>query len=317
MSGTELLLALSARKKGSWRQFKDSVDALLWYGQVNQIDSNVYIDEQADFSIHQTVRFNLQRLCHAEFFAPGCERGWRVTPPVMAINKGDYGYEVILAGARSETQLYNLLGSSLGDFVEFTSFPACPDKVIIRFDDVLELERVGTSLGFRVQRAAPEVLLGALPIIPELPTSDDSGILPFGSDWKVEYLDLDARRWITAQSVADITNSLALCRFTGPFQTQLFAKQGARYSQLADLAIAKYQLLSRHRQQVFSYNEQTQILSVPAIFRPPLLVERGLILHSGELPAFRKQERVLEYSKISARAAKMVCALIKQELQGS
>jgi hypothetical protein len=315
MSGTELLLALSARKKGSWRQFKESVDALIWCGQVGQIDSSVYMDEQADLSIHQAVRFNLQRLCHAEFFAPGCERGWRVTPPVMAINKGEYGYEVILAGARSETQLYNLLGSSLGDFVEFTPFPACPDKAIIRFDDVLEIERVGTSLGFRVQRSAPEVLLGALPTIPELPTSDDNAILPFGSDWKVEYLDIDAWRWVTTQSVTDITSSLALCRFTRPFETQLFAKQGVRYTQLADLAIAKCQLLASHRRHVLSYNEQAQILSIPAIFRPPLLVERGLILYSGDLPAFRKQERVLEYSKISRRAAKMVCAIIKQELQ--
>src|SRR5580658_2997714 len=109
MTASEILLAISARKKGSWQQFKEIVDTL-HSNRALSIDSAD--DEPNGFNIYREIRLNLQRLAHVEFFSAGCERGWRVAPPVMATAGGKEDCQAILTGARSMNLLYGLLGGN-------------------------------------------------------------------------------------------------------------------------------------------------------------------------------------------------------------
>ena len=95
MTPNELLLWLSARKEGSWLQFRTAVDAL---ELAERADAP---EEDAALPLHQRIRYNLERLGHLEFDAAGCEDGWRVVPPALAISQ--YGNKTtgVLCGART------------------------------------------------------------------------------------------------------------------------------------------------------------------------------------------------------------------------
>src|SRR5437868_5036674 len=108
VKANELLLWLSARKEGSWNQFRGAVESLhLPDDAPADDDAEAEIDseeeqDQSGLPIYQELRLNLQRLAHAEFFARECKDGWRVTPPTLACCGDEaLGWVGILCGARS------------------------------------------------------------------------------------------------------------------------------------------------------------------------------------------------------------------------
>src|SRR5690242_9562936 len=97
MSPNELLLWLSARKEGSWRQFLTAIERL------DLISSTA--DQASSFPLHQRVKSNLQRLAHVEFNSPHQEKDWRIVPPVLAISSHQGRATGILCGARTQRLL--------------------------------------------------------------------------------------------------------------------------------------------------------------------------------------------------------------------
>lgn len=308
MGVDELLLALSAKKEGSWHQFKEIAARVA----VSVVSRSGNSDEDADtepqFSQFQEIRFNLERLCHVEFFANGCNNGWRVAPPVMAIDKRDGGYEAILAGARTERMIYGLLESSIADAVKIESQEMCPNRITINWTDLTELERLGRDLGFIVKKEVPETILSSLTKLPCI--AGDECLPPFGDDWKIERLDVKLRRW---SAPGDVTANVELLRYTGAYERFLLIKHGTRHIRVIDSAQAKFQILEEERESVFEYDPECLTLSVPRIFRPPGLVERAMILYSGRLPEYVWNDRKLVYSQITEKVATTVRYLLKQE----
>ncbi len=85
MSANELLYWMSARGQGSWQQFRAAVEELHMIGGENGPGDEG--DTPAEtFPLYQTLRMNLQRLGHAEFFAGAGDQEWRITPPALAIS---------------------------------------------------------------------------------------------------------------------------------------------------------------------------------------------------------------------------------------
>src|SRR5260370_40519405 len=84
MTPNELLLWLSARREGSWQQFRGAVQSL-------DLASNNDETDEASLPLHQRVRFSLERLAHVEFHAAECENGWRGRPPSLAILENERG----------------------------------------------------------------------------------------------------------------------------------------------------------------------------------------------------------------------------------
>jgi hypothetical protein len=64
MTPNELLLWLSARKQGSWPQFRGAVERL-------DLMESEEAGQDTSLSLHQRVRLNLERLGHVEFDAAG------------------------------------------------------------------------------------------------------------------------------------------------------------------------------------------------------------------------------------------------------
>src|SRR5258708_33608088 len=84
MSANALLLWMSARRQGSWQQFRTAVEEL-------HLDESNDIEGEGDdapdqfaLPLYQTLRLNLQRIGHGEFFAGAGGADWRGTPPSPA-----------------------------------------------------------------------------------------------------------------------------------------------------------------------------------------------------------------------------------------
>src|SRR5436309_1903000 len=107
MTADRLLLWLSARREGSWEQFKGAVEEL-GASVPPRGSGEDDISPQYGLPLYQRLRLNLQRLAHVEFFARGCQNGWRVGPPVLALNQRGGRWEGIFCGARSPKLLDRL-----------------------------------------------------------------------------------------------------------------------------------------------------------------------------------------------------------------
>ena len=126
MTPNELLLWLSARKEGSWLQFRAAVETLELAERADEAK------KMPQLPLHQRIRFNLERLGHVEFDAAGCEDGWRVVPPVLAISRICGKTTGVLCGARTPKLLERIERAASG--LTFERVPArdCPDVIRVR-----------------------------------------------------------------------------------------------------------------------------------------------------------------------------------------
>lgn len=314
MNANALLYWMSARCQGSWQQFRAAVEELR-LGETNHVEGedDDAPDEYA-LPLYQTLRFNLQRLGHAEFFAGASGADWRVTPPSLAMTKHARGWLGILAGARSRTLLNRVYSVAEDGNLETRAIPGYPDQILFVGGDRAAIANAAERAGLLVQSDAPAALLASLPPI------DDTCVrhlaqLPFGADWKVERFLCDVLSW-RAATLNDAESAAGdLFRFSLRHQRHVLfcGKSGA--FRIPGQA-GKYLALRRRRRQVLGYDAKTQVLSVPASCRPPFLVERALILCSGVPPSYEGNSRTgtLSYAEIPDGVAAIAAGLLRQKL---
>ncbi|MYK11739.1 MAG: hypothetical protein F4041_19130 [Acidobacteriia bacterium] len=77
--------------------------------------------------------------------------------------------------------------------------------------------------------------------------------------------------------------------------------------------VGKY-AVRRRKRGVLAYDSASGVFSVPRIFRPPLLIERALVLCSGFLPEFDSTSRRATYAGVPSDVARLVAQLLWQEV---
>ena len=315
MSANALLLWMSARRQGSWQQFRAAVEDL----HVRDGDGGEGEDEDAPdqfaLPLYQTLRFNLQRLGHAEFFAGAGDADWRVTPPSLAVAQHARGWHGILVGARSP-KLLQCVHDAVGRAkLETRALPAYPDQILVIADDQGAVAAVTERAGLLLQSDAPAALLTSLPPI------DDACVrypaqLPFGADWRIDRFSSEELTWRTATLDEAGSVSGGLFRFSLRHERHvLYCSRGVA-SRIPG-QVGKYLVLRRRRRQVLRYDAQKRSLAVPASCRPPFLVERALLLCSGSPPSYEGDSRrgTLHYAEIPESIAVIAAALLRQELR--
>jgi hypothetical protein len=320
VKANELLLWLSAVKAGTWNQFRGAVESLhLPDDAPEQHEENQDHDygdagqDRTALPVYQQLRLNLQRLAHAEFFARGCEGGWRIAPPVLAIREDEtVGWTGILCGARSPSLAARLQEASIGNAaVHAEELDGAP--TLYRFEAKRAfLTRLAAQARLHLQADAPLAIMGCLPPLSHraLPAP---GSLPVGRDWKFERFSAHNLNWTEASREEAISTSEGLfrCRFRQQWLYFLCIR-GAAY-EMRQGQIGKYYLLARRRRRVLRYDPLARMLSMPASCRPPLLLERSLILFTGKLPSFDAQNTTLTYAGIPPLAARSAARLLGQE----
>lgn len=313
MSANALLLWMSARREGSWQQFRAAVEEL-HIGESN--DPRGEDDDAPDqfaLSLYQTLRLNLQLIGHAEFFAGANDADWRVTPPSLAVTQRASGWLGILVGARSRTLLQRLHAAVGVADLKTLAFPAYPDQILITAHDKGTLAAVAEEAKLLLQMDAAAALLTSLPPIDD-PSVRFPTQLPFGAEWRIDRFSSQKLAWQSATIDEAATPSGGLFRFSlGHQRHMLFCVRGAAFKIPGQ--VGKYLVLRnrKHRRQVLRYDVQKRMLAVPASCRPPFLIERALVLCSGSPPSY--EGGILQYTEIPENIVVIAAALLRQELR--
>lgn len=308
-----LLLWLSAKGNGSWSQFRGAVEAFLAEQTSESRDSD---QEEADsganhsvLPVHQRICLELQRLGHVEFAWNEQGQGsWRVVPPTIALfpNRRDNG---ILCGARS-LELSTRLDDLENIQVETTERIWMPLRITVQGEPGA-VSRAATRTGCLVQEDAANAILAAVPSVREQAAWRRTEI-PETSGWTVHRFSSTKFRWEDASASDAATTRNGFFRFVMKHQRFHYLRRyGCTYKVPGQ--IGKYAVMRRKRG-VLAYDSTSGVFSVPPIFRPPLLMERALVLCSGLLPEFDSTSRRVTYAGVPADVARLVGQLLRQEV---
>lgn len=314
MIGDNLLLWMSARKKGSWQQFRAAVEEQHFDSHTDKsLDDED--TEESGFPIYHELRLNFQRLAHAEFINKEGQYGWRVVPPALSVYAGPSGKIGVLCGARTLGTLERFRTATQSSSLHVSSVLEAPQTLtIIGADDHL-MRQIAMECGLQTQIGAPLSVLLALPSIENseafLPAE-----MPIGDAWSVERFSCSQKIWakVTPDDARRAVGGLF--RFRHQYRREIYRKKNTETFAISS-QVGKYLLLREKRRRVMKYNSETFTMHIPAVYRPPMLVERALILCSGQLPAYSAYEGTgfLEYSNVSAEVAQAAAAVLGQKLQ--
>ncbi len=319
MSANSLLLWMSARRRGSWAQFRAAVEELHLGADVEVEGEGDDAPDQFALPLYQTLRFNLQRVGYAEFFAGAGEGAeWRVTPPALAITRRAHGWLGVVVGARSLALVDRLRSAAASHAAELRvlALGSYPDQILITANSRDNLVAIADQARLFLQNDAPATLLASLPPVDD-PRVRYQTELPFGSDWRIDRFSPDDLVWRSATLDNARAASAGLFRFSLRHQRHvLFCCKGAA-AQIPG-QVGKYLVLHRRRRQVLRYDALSRTLSMPASCRPPFLVERALILCSGSPPSYESsgaRNGALQYADVPDDIAAIAAALLRQELR--
>ena len=311
MKANELLLWLSARREGSWRQFRAAAEEL--HSTDNGFEANESSGTGDDeFGLHQRLRLDLECLAHVEFFASSCEEGWRVTPPILAVHPMPNGFRAILCGARSPALHERVIraGHTLG----CETFDSLDVPDVIRFvaNDISALSEMASQAGIRFQLDAPFAMLAHIPPCDPPSRRRPQSEFPVGADWRIREFDSVTFGWRTTN------RQRAQTADTGLFEFQLYDRwnyflRWAGGTFKLPRAVALYIRLSHHRG-LLRYDTQTRTLSLPGSCRPPRMLERALVLCSGFPPSFDPATVRLTYTDVPFEIAQFAAELLRQPL---
>jgi hypothetical protein len=312
ISFDRMLLWLAAKGQGSWSQFRGAVEAFQTQeGELEpDVEDSSSVDAGSDLPVYQEVRFALQRLGHVEFYTAESENGWRVVPPTVAIRDGTAA-EGLLCGARSPVLLDRL--TATGDLaLEISQVAGMPERIVVRSASHELLVARVRELGFLVQKEVPASLLSALPSVRDQSSWQVSN-MPETPGWLVHrFSSYPEPQWKELPQAAHQARS-GLFRFVMKHQRFYYlCWRGRTYS--VPVQVGKYAVM-RRRRGTLRYDSERRTLSVPVVFRPPLLMERALVLCSGLLPRFDVTTRRLEYSNIDDGVAQLTAQLLCQEIR--
>lgn len=315
MSGSDLLIWMSARERGSWSQFRSAVEQFHVEPDDNgEKGENVDDTTASDLPVYQAVRFGLQRLAHVEFFSTSAEADWRVVAPALAINTQNDQWIGVLCGARSPQLLSKLSRISGAVSCECQRIPGMPGRILLMADDLNTLVQPANDADLAFQVDAPASVLAAIPPVDD-PRSRFPAAPPGSPGWTIERFSTSKLGWEGAESRDLVRVGTGLFRYRMKYQRFHFLRwRGRTFS--VQVQVGKYAVL-RHRRvrKLLHYNRDRALLSVPVGCRPPLLIERALVLCTGLLPHINKASGRLEYTRVPLRIAQLVAGLLRQEIQ--
>jgi len=311
VKANELLLWLSARREGSLRQYRAAFEELSANDDTQAVEATT--SESTKFPEHVRLRLDLGRLAHVEFFARGCEEGWRVAPSTVVARSVGGEWQGLLCGARSDGLLQRAHEAAKSLRLEVSAGLDIPDVVRAWTHDEEGVRQFALAVGAIYESDAPFAMLQALPIVSPPSTSTPEAAFPLGADWTIEEFQVDRLGWVSCSRQEAESMNTSLLRFNIYFQrTRHFLRwMGRTYS--VHRADGLYTLLRRRRRRVVHYDRSTQALSLPASCWPPLLVERALVLCSGFPPTFDAEDAQLTYSAVPEDVAHVAVQLLRQD----
>jgi len=311
MKANELLFWLSARREGSWPQFRAAVEEL--HASDNNSDSNeINTVGEDEFPLHQQLRLNLDCLAHVEFFARDSKFVWRVAPPTLAAHPIVDGFRMVLCGARSPALRERVLGAGHALGCETCDARGVPKVIRFAAKDITALSAAATQAGIGFQPDAPLAILSHLPPCDPPSRKGLQCEFPEGADWRIREFDAVALLWRTTDRRHAQTARTGLYEFQLYDRWEYFLRKAGRTFKLPR-AVGIYAFLRSDRD-LLRYDGHNRVLSLPGSCRPPRLLERALVLCSGFPATFDPATSRLTYADVPPDIARFAAELLRQRL---
>ena len=188
-----------------------------------------------------------------------------------------------------------------------------PDRFLLMAADLDTLAQAANDAGLAFQIDAPASVLAAIPPVDD-PRSRVPAEPPGGPGWTIERFSASKLGWKGAESGDPVRAGTGLFRYRMKHQRFHYLRwRGKTFS--VQVQVGKYAVL-RHRRvrRLLQYNFERELLSFPVSCRPPLLIERALVLCTGLLPYVEKASSRLEYTGVPLRIARLAAGLLRQEI---
>ncbi len=137
---------------------------------------------------------------------------------------------------------------------------------------------------------------------------------PQGTDWKIHEFQAEQLKWSAVQRHEANARRTGLFKFTIYFRRPRYFIRWKSGTHELSRAIGLYVFLRYRRKQVLRYDRAAHTFTLPAVCRPPLLLERALVLRSGLPPAFDPRDSRLTYIKVPEDIAQLAAQLLRQDL---
>jgi hypothetical protein len=187
-----------------------------------------------------------------------------------------------------------------------------PQRVAVRGESQDDLAASARALGLHIQESAPVAILSAVPGVRETAVWATAEV-PATPGWTVHRFSPLELRWTGIQQDEVGRGATGLFRFVLKHQRFYYLYWRGRTYQVP-VQVGKYAVMGR-RLAALSYDANTKILSLPAVCRPPLLIERALVLCSGILPRFDPTSSRVEYIDVPRDVVRLTAQLLCQEVR--
>jgi hypothetical protein len=311
MKADELLLWLSARREGSWHQFRAVVEELHCSENDSDLNGEARTGDN-EFPLHQQLRLNLECAAHVEFFERDSRYVWRIAPAVLAAHPATGGFRAVLCGARSPELRERMLSVAQKCGCEMVIRWGVPEVIRLAASNVNALAEAAAQAHVHFQPDAPLAILSHIrPCNPPTRRSEQS-VFPTGEGWRIREFDTGALRWRASDRQRAQALRAGVLEFSLYDDWRYFLRSSGGTFKLPR-AVALYSILRRHRD-LLRYDEQIHALSLPGTCRPPRLLERALVLCSGFPPTFNPANSRLTYTDVPSDIARLVAELLRQPL---
>lgn len=291
-----LLLWASVRREGSMHSLRTEI-------------ARVESEHGATGKAHWAGQ-DLARLGHLELGEAVLGGGWKVAPPVLAAGPVTAGPAAILCGARTPELLTRVaeavdrLGGQLQSLPQLNG----PDVVKITAPRFHALADIAAVTRIALQPRASRAIIAASGAVAEATLHAAS--MPVGLGWDIARYSRSGLSWKPATSAEARAAQQGLFRFKSDYETvHILCEAGGIWRCRPD--IGKYRVLQKRHKPLF-YSAPRRVLRVAMGARPPSLIERGLVVSSGMLPAV--EGPWLVYRDIDLSDANAVGARLGQKL---
>lgn len=328
MLADDLLLWLSARERGSWYQFRNAVNRLRDKPEeiIDEKEETAPERQEPDsasmLSPHTLLHLNLSMLGHVEFYHEADRYVWRVVPPFLGITRSKEEMLAVLCGARWPGFVEDIMKSATefaGISIERCPLDDAPEALRISFKKRESIIEFAQRNRVSVQEKAALTLLTSIPSL-KYPMLLKPNSLPYGEGWSVEHFDTGALKWVPLPAGGQNQPPQGLNRYSAKYASRRYflIKRNRRSHNIASYElsprIGKYLILRSKKRSVVRYNSETSSIVLPAVCRPPLLIERALVLCSGLIPMLDRNRYELIYKDVPAEVARIACKLLEQEV---
>lgn len=290
----DLLLWLSVRKFGSSQAMRAKLAELEGPQGAGRVAK------------YRLAEWNLSKLGHVEFAPSAGGDGWRVAPPVLAAADYRAPVRAILCGARTPVLVERVLAAA-GSACCTMQQMGGPDVIEIACESASALAELSRRTEITLQWNVSLAMLAAARSPKSMVLERRS--VPVGG-WTITRFSKSQLKWVESSHEEVRSVAAGLFRFKAEHGTDyVLVQEGQPYASGA--ADGKFRIL-RRRNRALSYDGGARELSIKASCRPPLLVERALVLCSGFLPSYR--DGALVYGQIDYSIAMAAAAVLGQRI---